>query len=160
MRSNEEVERAINRYSDTVYRVCFLYLKNESETEDIFQEVFLKYALSSCTFESEKHEKSWIIRVAVNGCKDFLKSFFRSKSVPLDSAKELPVNDSPKISDTLRAVLSLPKKYKDVIYLHYYEGYTADEIGKIIDKNKNTVYTLLSRGRKILEKELGGNIDE
>lgn len=160
MRTNQEVERAINLYADTVYKVCVLYLRNESETEDIFQETFLKYALSSHTFESEEHEKAWLIHICSNACKDFLKSFFRKKKVPLDEALQIPVFDKPENTETLMAVLNLPQKYKEVIYLHYYEGYTAEEIGKIISKNTNTVYTLMARGRKILEKELGGNIDE
>lgn len=76
MRSNQEVNSAIERYADTVRRICFVHLKNYSDTEDIFQTVFLKYALSSAAFENEEHEKAWFIRVTINACKDLLKSFF------------------------------------------------------------------------------------
>lgn len=78
MRNEEQIQQAIETYADTVRRICMLHLKNTSDTEDIFQEVFLKYALSPILFKNENHEKAWIIRVTINACKDLLKSFFRS----------------------------------------------------------------------------------
>ena len=84
MRSEAEVNRAIDQYADMVRRVCFTYMKNFADTEDIFQTVFLKYVLSCVEFESEAHEKAWILRVTINACKDVLKSFFRTKQVSLD----------------------------------------------------------------------------
>lgn len=80
MRSEQEVNRAIECYADTVKRICILHLKNVSDTEDIFQEVFLKYAMSDIVFENEEHEKAWLIRVTFNQCKDLMKSFFRRKT--------------------------------------------------------------------------------
>ena len=88
MRSEEEANRAIERYADTVRRICMVHLKNYSDTEDIFQTVFLKYILYPEPFESEEHEKAWIIRVTINACKDLLKSFFRSRTTSLDTLKE------------------------------------------------------------------------
>ena len=126
MRSEQEVNRAIEQYSDTVRRLCMIHLKNDADTEDIFQTVFLKYVLSSVRFESQAHEKAWFIRVTVNACKD---------------------------------LLALPPKYRDVVYLHYYEAYTAPEIGQILGKNVNTVYTLLTRSKQMLRKKLGGDGD-
>ena len=76
MRSEQEVNRAIEQYSDMVRRLCLIHLKNDADTEDIFQTVFLKYALSSAAFESDEHEKAWLIRVTINACKDLLKSLF------------------------------------------------------------------------------------
>jgi len=88
MRSEQETIRAIERYSDTVQRLCMVHLKNDADTEDIFQTVFLKYVLSSVSFENDEHEKAWFIRVTINACKDFLKSFFRSHTVLLDNVME------------------------------------------------------------------------
>ena len=154
MRNEEEAGRAIRLYADTVRRICMVHLKNYSDTEDIFQTVFLKYVLHSKPFESEEHEKAWIIRVTVNACKDLLKSVFRSQTVPLDTLIETPQAQELQHTELLGAVLSLPPKYKDVVYLYYYEGYSADEISRMLKKNVNTVYTLLTRARKILKKEL------
>lgn len=154
MRSEEEASRAIDLYGDTVKRICMIHLKNYADTEDIFQTVFLKYVLKSPAFHSTDHEKAWIIRVTINACRDLLKSFFHSRTLPLDSLKEKPGDPAPDHSDVLEAVLALPPKYKDVIYLYYYEEYSAEEIGQILRKNKNTVYTLLNRGRQLLRSRL------
>ena len=137
-----------------------LYLKNKFDTEDIFQTVFMKYVLYDGTFEDEKHEKAWIIKVTINACKDFLKNFFRRNTVSLDEAILLETKTNSDHSDVLKAVLSLPKKYKDVVYLFYYEDYTAIEISKILNKNVNTIYTLLSRSKLLLKDRLGGEYFE
>lgn len=160
MRSEEEARRAIEQYSDMVRRLCMIHLKNYADTEDIFQTVFLKYVLSSASFESPEHEKAWFIRVTINACKDLLKSFFRKNTVPLDQFLEQPAPLTDRHREVLEAVLSLPAKYKDVVYLHYYEGYTAPEIGHILGKNVNTIYTLLNRARQILKETLGGDTGE
>ena len=160
MRSEEEVNSAIQRYSDTIRRICMLHLKNYADTEDIFQTVFLKYVLSSATFENEEHEKAWIIRVTVNACKDLIKSFFRSRTVSLDEVLEQPAPMASQHREVLEAVLSLPPKYKDAVYLHYYEDYTAPQISRILGKNVNTVYTLLTRSRQMLREKLGGDAYE
>lgn len=157
MKNDYETAAAIDRYADTVRRICLLHLKNEQDTEDIFQTVFLKYALYDKDFSSDEHEKAWIIRVTINACKDLLKSFYRKNTVALDLIQDTAVFPDDESSYVLEAVLSLPKKYKDVIYLFYYEGYTAVEIAKIVDKKENTIYTLLARARKILKDKLGGD---
>jgi len=134
-----------------------VHLKSYTDTEDIFQTVFLKYVLSSASFENEEHEKAWFIRVTINACKDLLKSFFRSRTVSLEEVlpQEAGVTDDHR--EVLEAVLALPPKYRNVVYLHYYEGYTAAEIGKLLGKNENTVYTLLSRAKGQLRDALGGD---
>lgn len=156
MRSEWEASRAIDRYADLVRRVCMIHLKNHADTEDIFQTVFLKYVTGTTEFESEEHEKAWFIRVTINACKDLLRSFFRSRIVSLDDLLEQPDQVLEDHREVLEAVLALPDKYRDVVYLHYYEGYTAPEIGTILHKNPNTVYTLLTRARDELRKMLGG----
>ena len=157
MRSEDEINQAIETYADLVRRLCMLHLKNEQDSEDIFQEVFIKYATNSKKFENEEHEKAWIIRVTVNACKDLLKSFFRSRTVALENIIVESKDKGYEYNEVLEKVLLLPEKYKDVIFLFYYEEYTAVEIAGILNKNVNTVYTLLARARKLLEKELRGN---
>lgn len=159
MRSEQEAARAIERYSDTVRRLCAVHLKNEADTEDIFQTVFLKYVLSSVSFENEEHEKAWFIRVTINACKDLLKGFFRRHTVSLDELMERPAALPPDYRDVWEAVFSLPQKYRDVVYLHYFEEYTAPQISRILGKNVNTVYTLLTRSKQMLREKLGGGYD-
>ena len=134
-----------------------IHLKNYADTEDIFQTVFLKYALRTDEFESDEHERAWFIRVTINACKDLLKSFFRSRTVSLDQLLEQPAALTPDHREVLEAVLSLPQKYKDVVYLHYYEDYTAPQIADLLGKNVNTIYTLLTRSRQLLKDKLGGD---
>ena len=159
MRGEEEAARAIERYGDMVRRLCLVHLKNPADTEDIFQNVFLKYVLSPVVFESPEHEKAWLIRVTINACRDLVKGFFRSRTVPLEELLEQPAPLLEEHREVLEAVLALPQKYRDAVYLHYYEGYTAAEIGKLLGKNTNTVYTLLTRAREQLRKTLGGDRD-
>ncbi len=160
MRSEQEVNRAIEQYSNMIRRLCMIHLKNYADTEDIFQTVFLKYVLSSVSFKNEEHEKAWFIRVTINACKDLLKSFFRSRTVSLDEIMEQPSEISTDDREVLEAVLSLPQKYKDVVYLHYYEGYTAPQISRMLGKNVNTIYTLLTRSKQLLWEKLGGDLHE
>ena len=157
MRNEQEVNRVIEQYSDTVRRLCMIHLKNHADTEDIFQNVFLKYVLSSVSFENEEHEKAWFIRVTINACKDLLKSFFRTHIVSLDEILDQPALLPPDNREVLEAVLSLPSKYRDVVYLHYYEEYSAPQISRILNKNVNTIYTLLTRSKEMLRKKLGGD---
>lgn len=160
MRSEQEVNRAIERHADTVRRLCMIHLKNYADTEDIFQRVFLKYVLSSVSFENEEHERAWFIRVTINACKDLLKNFFRSHTVSMEEVLEQPAEIEQDHREVLEAVLSLPARYRDVVYLYYYEEYTAPQIGRILGKNVNTIYTLLNRAKKILREKLGGDADE
>ena len=159
MRSEAEAEGAIERYADTVKRICVLHLKNDADTEDIFQNVFLKYTLSEAVFENREHEKAWIIRVTINACRDLLRSLTRRRTVPLEEVMETAGTAEGGNGEVLEAVLRLPEKYRRVIYLHYYEGYTAPEIGEILRKNTNTVYTLITRGKQLLRDALGGDGD-
>ena len=157
MRNEQEVNRVIEQYSDTVRRLCMIHLKNHADTEDIFQTVFLRYVLSSVSFENEEHEKAWFIRVTINACKDLLKSFFRTHIVSLDEILDQPALLPPDNREVIEAVLSLPSKYRDVVYLHYYEEYSAPQISRILNKNVNTIYTLLTRSKEMLRKKLGGD---
>lgn len=139
-------------------RLPLVRLKNREDTEDIFQTVFLKYLQHTKPFESAEHEKAWFIQVTLNACRDLLRFWARRPAVPLE---ELTAQAVPESEDrgVLEAVLSLPQKYRDTVYLHYYEGYSAPEIGALLGRNTNTVYTLLNRARAMLREKLGGDED-
>ena len=160
MRSGYQVDRAVDLYADTVKRICFCHLKCREDAEDIFQEVFLKYMLHEGEFESGEHEKAWLIRVSLNACKDRLRGLLRRSSLSLEEVAEQAAEGSGERRELLSAVLALPVKYRDVIYLHYYEGYTAAQIAQLLRSRENTVYSLLKRGRDMLRKALGGEDDD
>lgn len=157
MRSENEINRAVDEYADMIKRVCFYHLKNETDTEDVFQNVFLKYMLHEEPFFDREHERAWLLRVAINACRDYLRNFFRRNVVPMEMLEETIAAEPENHREVLETVLSLPDKYKDAVYLHYYEGYSAAEIGNILGKKENTVYSLLSRGRNMLKEKLGGD---
>lgn len=159
MRGEQEVNNAIEQYSDMILRLCMVYLKNSADAEDIFQTVFLKYTLYGKPFESPEHEKAWLIRVTVNACKDLLKGFFHSRTISLEDVREYSPEATQEQYAVMEAVWALPKQYRDVIYLHFYEGYTAPEIAGILKRNPNTVYTHLHKGKQLLKEALGGDWD-
>ncbi len=156
LKSTEDVNRVMKTYADMVRRICFVHLKNKHDTEDVFQIVYMKYLLYEGSFESSEHEKAWFARVTINACTDWLRALSRRKWVSLDVlAEESVVLDNPS-KEVLEAVLKLPEKYRDVIYLFYYEEYSAVQIAKILGKKENTIYTWLSRAKDILREKLGG----
>ena len=159
MRTEHEVNTAMELYSAMVLRLCGVYLKNDADAEDIFQTVFLKFALRERGFENAEHEKAWFIRVTVNACKDWLKSFFRSRTISMEELREYAPGASQEQYAVMEAVWSLPRLYRDVIYLHFYEGYTAPEIAGILKRNPNTVYTHLHKGKELLRELLGGDLN-
>lgn len=159
MRSREDIERAIGRFGDTVWRVCALRLRETADAQDAFQETFLRYATSDTAFSDDEHRKAWLIRVATNVGKDMLKAAAR-RTVPLDGAQEAPPSRDPldvpdsRLREALDAIASLPDPPKTPVYLALYEGYTAPEIAKMLDAPVNTVYSWISRGKQRLKEAL------
>ncbi len=141
-----EAERLVHTYSDLILRLSYTYLKSTYDAQDICQTIFLKLLQKPRRFDSEEHERAWIIRAAVNLCKDHLKSHWRQTTVNLDAAGTVP---APEAGDgsLLAAVNLLPPKYRAVIYLYYYEGYEAREIADLLGEKPATISTRLNRGR-------------
>lgn len=149
----EQFTRMARKYMDTVYRVALNYLRSPDAADDITQEVFLRLLRSETTFESEEHVRNWLIRVTINECKRDFASRWR-KVEPLDVyANELTFT-SEENSEIYQTVMSLPRKYRVVIHLHYYEGYSTAEIAQILRLKQSTVCTQLERGRKLLKDML------
>lgn len=148
------IAAALQKYSDMVYRICFVYLGGRPEVDDVFQEVFLKLLQKECSFTSPDHQKAWLIRVTINQCKDMLKGFWW-KRIDLMENVELPGSDLDE-REILREVLSLPQKYKDVIYLYYYQEYTVPEMAQLLQRSENTIYSQLHRAREIMRQSLEG----
>ena len=142
-----------SRHVKTVYRLCYSYLASPHDAEDATQAVFMKLVDKPRAFDSAEHEKAWLLVVAANHCKDVLKSAQRTRSaaMPSDIADERATTEG---SDVLRAVLALPERYKDCVYLHYYEGYKTDEIARMTDTPPSTVRNRLRDARALLKEAL------
>ena len=149
----QEAERLVNAYSDLILRLSYTYLKSTQDGEDICQTVLLKLLAEDESFESPEHEKAWVIRTAINACKDELRAF-RRRAVPLDGLAEAVAPEPPR-SEVLDAVTALPEKYRTVLNLFYYEELSVREIGTLLGVEASTVTTRLARARKRLRERLG-----
>ncbi len=157
-RTDEEIAEIYSRQVKAVYRVCFAYMKNAADTEDAVSDTFVKMLRSGTSFESEEHERAWLIRTASNVCKDMLKHWWHKRENLEDYEQQ---GTGPmEIDETLQAVMALPEKYKTVVYLYYYEGYTSVEISKILLKPQSTIRNYLSEARNVLRERLGDDFNE
>lgn len=158
--SNAEMESLYEKYKNSVYRLAFSYCKNTADAEDITQDTFFKRFTSDITFSDEKSEKAWLMKVTANRCKDLLKSLtyrYFYYSVSLEEANL--IYETPEESAVYHAVMELPPKYRIVVHLYYYEGYSVAEIGKILSSSETAIQTRLYRARKMLKKSLGEGME-
>ena len=148
----------VRRYSGMILRLCFTYSLGRADAQDICQNVFLKLLQSDRRFDSEGETRAFIIRITINECKDVLKSGWRRRSVPLDELIEREVPFLPEENTgVLAAVQRLPVKYREAVYLYYYEGYNAEEIAAMVGAKPAAVRQRLARAREKLRKELEGS---
>jgi len=151
---HDELKQTILRNSNTVYRLAYAQMKNTSDADDVYQEVFYRYIRKKPFFENQEHEKAWFIRVTVNCCKTILKSFWKTKVCELDETFEDTEVEKEDLSFALK---KLPKKYSAVLYLFYFEDMSIKEIASALNLKEGNVGVLLSRARQklkeILEKE-------
>ena len=150
--SREEAERLVQTYSDMILRLSYTYLKSTQDAEDICQTVFLKLLTGGMVFDSPEHEKAWIIRATANACKDALRASHR-RCVGLEAVAEAIAPEPP--DSTV-----LEEKYREAVYLYYYEGYSVREIASMLGQSEAAVSAHLSRGRKSLRGTLGGEFYE
>lgn len=156
MNDTQQAEYLAKKYANTLLRLSYTYLKNIHDAQDVCQTVFLKLLTAAPPeFENEAHEKAYILRMTINTCKNVLRDPWRSRTCSLDVCADIPVPE-PADNSVLSAVNTLPTRYRSVIYLHYYEGYQADEIAEILGISPSAVYTRLNRARAKLKKILGG----
>ena len=140
-------------YGEALYRFCLLQMKNTADAEDVLQEVFLKRLYRAPDFVSPEHERHWLFRVALNQCRDEWKRSRRTE-VPLDEAALLVVPEEDRT--VLEQVAALPEKYRTVIHLHYYEGYSVEEIASLLGVTVSAVKMRMKRGRDALRIRLEG----
>lgn len=145
----EPFEEAARRYGNTVYRVACHALGDRAEAEDVTQTVLLRLYQHSGGFESEEHQKRWLLRVEVNESRKVLRSSWRKRMIPLEEW-DGPAEDPPG-NGVLEAVMALDAKYRLPVYLFYYEGFPVKEIAQILRTNPSTVQTWLQRAREKLK---------
>lgn len=159
---DEYIGYVLDTYSDTLIRLCMSYVKNTHDAEDIAQDTFCELIRRKPVFGDENHERAWLLRVAINKCKNHLRSArIRNTSYIEDnlSSPALAREDSG-LDETAAAVYeavgSLPEKYRTVIHLYYYSGLSIGEIAEIKKISTATAGTQLARGRELLRSKLGG----
>lgn len=154
---DERIQKIVEIYGTSIVRIAFTFVKNLSDAEDIAQDVFLSYVQKSPVLNDEGHEKAWLIRVAINKCKDYLKSAWKKHVIPLpDDLSYLPSEDLM----LLKTVLELDEKYRLPIYLYYFDDFSIKEIAKMLNTNPSTIGTRLERGRRIMKNKLGDDYYE
>lgn len=156
--TKEQMEEIYRRNCDMVYRVCLLQLKHEQDALDAVSETFVRLFQKKPDFADTEHEKAWLIRTTINYCKDVQKSFWKRKRNVYDAAAEQmlqSVQTPSEDREVLRAIWRLPPAHAELLYLHYYEGYSIEEIAVIMHKNASTLRSRLSRAKELLRKELG-----
>lgn len=152
--SEAEFDAALAQYGDTVYRLAFAYARSKADADDIFQEVFLRYYRRAPAFQSEEHRKAWLLRVTINRAKSCLS---KMPHEPQETADAAPFS-APESLELHEALSKLAPKYRTVIHLFYYEGYTAEEIGALLRQKPATVRTQLTRARRRLASLLQDEI--
>ena len=162
MDNKKLLENLIKLYGNDVLKIATIYTQNPNTAEDIFQEVFIKVNKYISSFKKESSIKTWIIKITINTCKDYLKSSWKKKIVYLENFNHNeniePADDniisSEKSNSIIKEILSLPEKYKDVIILYYYKCFNTLEISKILNIPEATVRTRMKRAREILKEKL------
>lgn len=156
LRTDKELTDLYERQIDTVYRLCYTLLRSVPDAEDAAQTVFVKLMEGGVCFENPAHERAWLITTAKNHCLDLLRHWWKRKRVDLEALPETGAPDQTGDRELLEQLLSLPAKYKLVLYLYYYEGYSSAEIAGLLGLNDNTVRTRLRTGRRKLKISLEG----
>ena len=158
--TKDYISDLLDKYSDMVLRIAYTYLKNRADAEDIVQDVFLRIIDKKPSFNDERHEKSWLIRATINMCKNKVNMFWNKNKCSIDDVQEFAVSDKYNTDTTVfPAVMAMWEKYRVVVYMYYYEGYSTPEIADVIGKNETTIRSLLHRARNKLKDMLKEDYD-
>lgn len=148
LHADDCAEKVIQFYADMVYRLAFARTGTKCDADEVFQEVFMRYIQKQPVFENEEHRKAWLIRVTINCSKKVWSSAWKRKTEPL--AETIPFEAKEDI-DLYHELRRLPKKYREVIHLFYYEDLSLKEISQVLNRKNSTVRTQLTRARALLK---------
>ena len=149
------IEEIVDDYSNMLFKICLVLLCRETDAQDAVQDTFCRYLERDREFTDAEHEKAWLIRVAVNRCKDMIR--FEKRHPIVDIAELTDYYATEQDGQILEKLFELPEKMKVTIYLFYIEGYHVEEIAKILHISENAVKKRLQRGRLQLKENLNGN---
>lgn len=155
--TNGRAEMILTRFGDSILRYAYTYLHNMSDAEEVLQDTLVQFLKTAPEFESENHEKAWLLRVAANLSKNRIRYNKLRETDELN--EELVAEECEDLSFVWEAVKSLPVKYREVIHLFYHEGYQTAQIAKVLGRNESTVRSDLRRGREKLKEVLKGEYD-
>lgn len=151
MDHSNRLEELVDKYENTLFRAALAILGDVQEAEDAVQETFLRYLEKRPALRDGDHEKAWLLKVTANRCKSVLRARKRHPAVELLDIYPAPEQDCREL---MEAILALPANQRAAVHLHYYEGYTSDEIGTILGQRPGTVRSHLSRARDALRRYL------
>ncbi len=146
-----DTTEAVARYGSAVYRLAYAMTRSRSDSDDVFQEVFLRYHRAAPVFEGEAHQRAWLLRATANCAKSLLSSPWRQRTLPLE---DVYAYTDPAESAVDEALARLSSKYRAVVHLFYYEGYQTEEIARILGRSPSTVRAQLTRARQRLRELL------
>ncbi len=159
LRADDWTAEALEKYSDMVYRLAYAQVRNRTDADDIFQEVFIRLVKTQPEFEGEEHMKAWLIRVTVNCARSLWRSSWVRRMVFLEDKdwNRMPAEEAPAGNEKLEEALgALPAKQRSVIHLFYYEEMSVEQIAKALGEKEPTIRSQLSRAKKALKKHLTG----
>ena len=151
-RTDRMATEALNTYGNAILRCAYSYLHNMADAEEILQDTLLKLLTAAPTFDSEEHKKAWLLKVAANLSKNRIEYNALRDCDELDES--LAAEGREDLSFVWEAVKQLPTQYREVIHLHYYEGYSTEEMAQILSRNPSTIRSDLRRGREKLKSVL------
>lgn len=155
---DEEYIRIFTLLKNDIYRLAYSYTKNYSDTDDIVQSVFIKLYKNFAKFTDDTSIKKWLTKVTINECRTLSLSAWKRKVFPITDKEENIVEEKKDDSSLVDSLMKLPKKYRIVLFLFYYEDYKIKEISDILNLNESTIKTRLSRAKSLLKDVLKGGI--
>ena len=154
---SQQAAQILDTYGDTILRYAYSYLHNQSDTEEVLQDTLIQFLKTRPVFESDEHEKAWLLRVTLNCLKSHWRMAWRRHDTPLDDRIPFPEPEDSALDEALRR---LTPKYRAAVHLFYYEGYTAEEIARMSGEKPSAIRTRLTRARTQLRELMKGELDD
>ncbi|MGN0501282.1 MAG: RNA polymerase sigma factor [Ruminococcus sp.] len=151
---NAEFQRIAEKFTDIIFRTALSYCNSKSDAEDAVQNAFYKLLKSDISFNDDEHIRRWLIKVVINECKMMWRTYWHKNVISFEELTNEPEYIEVEHKELFNEIMKLPQKYRTVLHLYYYEGYSCDEIAHIMKLTTTTVQTRLMRARNKLKEQL------